>query len=118
MIKWSKFGQMAKKAMSKVKKPKGLKTKAQAFISKNKTPLIAGGAVAGTVGGYQMGKKKGKNAALFDYQKAVLASSAKELGYKKFKEVKKLPKEKRKEIASRAAKKFMKQGADYITFYS
>ena len=33
---WAKFGQMAGKAISKIKKPKGLKQKAQAVMSKTK----------------------------------------------------------------------------------
>ena len=33
---WAKFGQMASKAISKIKKPKGLKQKAQAVMSKTK----------------------------------------------------------------------------------
>ena len=33
---WTKFGQMAGKAISKIKKPKGLKQKAQAVMSKTK----------------------------------------------------------------------------------
>lgn len=33
---WAKFGQMAGKAISKIKKPKGFKQKAQAVMSKTK----------------------------------------------------------------------------------
>ena len=33
---WTKFGQMAGKAISKIKKPKGLKQKVQAVMSKTK----------------------------------------------------------------------------------
>ena len=109
----------------KIKKPTGFKAKAMAaggkvktFAKQNKTAIIVGGGAAGTVAGYQTGKKKGVGQMKKSYEKSVLASSAKELGYKNFKQVQKLPMKDKKKIAQRAAKKYLKSGADYITFYS
>ena len=114
-----------KSLKGKFKKPTGIKAKAMAagskiktFASKNKTALIVGGGAAGTVAGYQAGKKKGVGQMKKSYEKSVLASSAKELGYKNFKQVQKLPMKDKKKIAQRAARKYLKSGADYITFYS
>ena len=114
-----------KSLKSKIKKPTGMKAKAMAagskvktFAAKNKVALVAGGGAAGTVAGYQAGKKKGVGQMKKSYEKSVLASSAKELGYKNFKQVQKLPMKDKKKIAQRAARKYLKSGADYITFYS
>ena len=85
---WAKFGQMAGKAISKIKKPKGLKQKAQAVMSKTKVQAkkiagktknliknqyeftknypglsaatIAGGAVVGSGVGYGINKMRKK----------------------------------------------------------
>tara|TARA_R100000773_G_C4112485_1_gene51934 strand:- start:58 stop:477 length:420 start_codon:yes stop_codon:yes gene_type:complete len=114
-----------KSLKGKFKKPTGMKAKAMAagskiktFAKKNKIALVAGGGAAGTVAGYQAGKKKGVGQMKKSYEKSVLASSAKELGYKNFKQVQKLPMKDKKKIAQRAARKYLKSGADYITFYS
>ena len=114
-----------KSLKSKIKKPTDMKAKAMAagskvktFAKKNKVALVAGGGAAGTVAGYQTGKKKGVGQMRKSYEKSVLASSAKELGYKNFKQVQKLPMKDRKKIAQKAARKYLKSGADYITFYS
>ena len=90
----------------------------KAFGSKHKVALVAGGGAAGTVAGYQSGKKKGVKMMKTGYEKTVLASSATELGYKNIRQVHKLPMKDKQKIAHRAAKKYMKQGKDYITFYS
>ena len=86
---WAKFGQMAGKTMSKIKKPKGLKQKAQAVMSKTKVQAkkiagktknfikneyefikdypglsaaaIATGAVVGSGVGYGVNKMRKKN---------------------------------------------------------
>jgi len=52
------------------------------------------------------------------YEKSILASSAKELGYKNIRQVQKLPMKEKSKIATRAAKKYQKAGRDFITFYS
>jgi len=97
---------------------KAIPLKAKTFGTKHKVALVAGGGAAGTVVGYQSGKKKGIRATIKGYEKTILASSAKELGYKSFRQVRNLPIEQKKKIATRAAKKYMKQGRDFITFYS
>ena len=86
-------------------------------MSKWVSGIAVGGTVAGLATGYYAGKKKMKTKIHDDYMKATLASAAKELGYKNFRQVKKLPAEKKKAIAQRATQKFMKQGKHYITFY-
>ena len=86
---WAKFGQMAGKAISNIKKPKSLKQKAQAVMSKTKVQAkkiagktknliknqyeftknypglsaatIAGGAVVGSGVGYGINKMRKKN---------------------------------------------------------
>jgi len=86
---WAKFGQMAGKAISNIKKPKGLKQKAQAVMSKTKVQAkkiagktknliknqyeftknypglsaatIAGGAIVGSGVGYGINKMRKKN---------------------------------------------------------
>jgi len=86
---WAKFGQMAGKAISKIKKPKGLKQKAQAVMSNTKVQAkkiagktknliknqyeftknypglsaatIAGGAIVGSGVGYGINKMRKKN---------------------------------------------------------
>ena len=92
--------------------------KAKTFGTKHKVALVAGGGAAGTVAGYQSGKKKGVKMMKTGYEKTVLASSATELGYKNIRQVHKLPMKDKQKIAHRAAKKYIKQGKDYITFYS
>jgi hypothetical protein len=120
-----KIPSFVKSNLKALRKPIGMKEKAIAagskiktFASKNKTALIVGGGAAGTVAGYQAGKKKGVGQMRKSYEKSVLASSAKELGYKNFKQVQKLPMKDKNKIAQRAARKYLKSGADYITFYS
>ena len=110
----------AVKSMKELKaKVKILSTSSiKAFGSKHKVALVAGGGAAGIVAGYQSGKKKGVKMMKTGYEKTVLASSAKELGYKNIRQVHKLPMKDKQKIAHRAAKKYMKQGKDYITFYS
>ena len=105
-----------KELKAKVKIPNTSQIKS--FGAKHKVALVAGGGAAGTVVGYQSGKKKGIRATIKGYEKTILASSAKELGYKSFRQVRNLPIEQKKKIATRAAKKYMKQGRDFITFYS
>ena len=105
-----------KELKAKVKIPNTASIKA--FGSKHKVALVAGGGAAGTVAGYQSGKKKGVKMMKTGYKKTVLASSATALGYKNISQVHKLPMKDKQKIAHRAAKKYMKQGKDYITFYS
>ena len=90
----------------------------KSFGIKHKVALVAGGGAAGTVVGYKSGKKKGIHAAIKGYEKTILASSAKELGYKSFRQVRNLPIEQKREIATRSAKKYMKHARDFITFYN
>ena len=120
-----KIPDFVKSNLKALKKPTSMKEKAMAagskvktFAKKNKVALVAGGGAAGTVAGYQSGKKKGVGEMRKGYEKSILASSAKELGYKNIRQVQKLPMKEKSKIATRAAKKYQKAGRDFITFYS
>jgi hypothetical protein len=63
---WTKFGQMAGKAISKIKKPKGIKAKAMSMSPKMKS-AVKFGAIAGIpVGAYYLGKDSDKTIKVVD----------------------------------------------------
>ena len=112
-----------KSLKSKIKKPTGFKTKAIAaggkvktFAKKNKVALVAGGGAAGTVAGYQTGKKKERKVAIKSIQRMGLSQAAGDLGIKS--SVRGLSNKQKVKIFKKYKKNIGKDIKQYRSFYS
>ena len=112
-----------KSLKSKIKKPTGMKAKAMAagskvktFAKKNKVALVAGGGAAGTVAGYQSGKKRERKVAIKSIQKMGLAQAAGDLGIRS--SVRGLSDKQKVQIVKKMKKNIVKDMKQYRSFYS
>ena len=112
-----------KSLKSKIKKPTGMKAKAMAagskvktFAKKNKVALVAGGGAAGTVGGYQAGKKKERKVAIKSIQRMGLSQAAGDLGIRS--SVRGLSDKQKMKIFKKYKKNIGKDIKQYRSFYS
>ena len=112
-----------KSLKSKFKKPTGMKAKAMAagskvktFAKKNKVALVAGGGAAGTVAGYQAGKKRQRKVAIKSIQKMGLAQAAGDLGIRS--SVRGLSDKQKIQIVKKMKKNIVKDIKQYKSFYS
>ena len=112
-----------KSLKSKIKKPTGMKEKAMAagskvktFAKKNKVALVAGGGAAGTVAGYQAGKKRERKVAIKSIQKMGLAQAAGDLGIRS--SVRGLSDKQKMKIFKKYKKNIGKDIKQYRSFYS
>lgn len=112
-----------KSLKSKFKKPTGMKAKAMAagskvktFAKKNKVALVAGGGAAGTVGGYQAGKKKERKVAIKSIQRMGLSQAAGDLGIRS--SVRGLSDKQKMKIFKKYKKNIGKDIKQYRSFYS
>ena len=112
-----------KSLKSKFKKPTGMKAKAMAagskiktFAKKNKVALVAGGGAAGTVAGYQSGKKRERKVAIKSIQKMGLAQAAGDLGIRS--SVRGLSDKQKIQIVKKMKKNIVKDMKQYRSFYS
>ena len=112
-----------KSLKSKFKKPTGMKAKAMAagskvktFAKKNKVALVAGGGAAGTVAGYQAGKKRQRKVAIKSIQKMGLAQAAGDLGIRS--SVRGLSDKQKIQIVKKMKKNIVKDMKQYKSFYS
>ena len=112
-----------KSLKSKFKKPTGMKAKAMAagskvktFAKKNKVALVAGGGAAGTVAGYQAGKKRQRKVAIKSIQKMGLAQAAGDLGIRS--SVRGLSDKQKVQIVKKMKKNIVKDIKQYKSFYS
>ena len=112
-----------KSLKSKIKKPTGMKEKAMAagskvktFAKKNKVALVAGGGAAGTVAGYQSGKKRERKVAIKSIQKMGLAQAAGDLGIRS--SVRGLSDKQKIQIVKKMKKNIVKDMKQYRSFYS
>lgn len=137
---WAKFGQMAGKAISKIKKPKGLKAKAmgmvqgakskvkgygakaktmvgkaKSYVSKNNKPLAAGLVVAGTsIGGYQYGKIKERKKATKAIMASAVSDAASDLGIRSYRN---LTNEQKIKIVNKVKENNLKRKKKFESFY-
>lgn len=112
-----------KSLKGKFKKPTGMKAKAMAagskvktFAKKNKVALVAGGGAAGTVGGYQAGKKKERKVAIKSIQRMGLSQAAGDLGIRS--SVRGLSDKQKMKIFKKYKKNIGKDIKQYRSFYS
>ena len=112
-----------KSLKSKIKKPTGMKAKAMAagskvktFAKKNKVALVAGGGAAGTVGGYQAGKKKERKVAIKSIQRMGLSQAAGDLGIRS--SVRGLSDKQKMKIFKKYKKNIGRDIKQYRSFYS
>ena len=112
-----------KSLKSKFKKPTGMKAKAMAagskvktFAKKNKVALVAGSGAAGTVGGYQAGKKKERKVAIKSIQRMGLSQAAGDLGIRS--SVRGLSDKQKMKIFKKYKKNIGKDIKQYRSFYS
>ena len=112
-----------KSLKGKFKKPTGMKAKAMAagskvktFAKKNKVALVAGGGAAGTVAGYQSGKKRERKVAIKSIQKMGLAQAAGDLGIRS--SVRGLSDKQKIQIVKKMKKNIVKDMKQYRSFYS
>ena len=112
-----------KSLKGKFKKPTGMKAKAMAagskvktFAKKNKVALVAGGGAAGTVAGYQSGKKRERKVAIKSIQKMGLAQAAGDLGIRS--SVRGLSDKQKVQIVKKMKKNIVKDMKQYRSFYS
>ena len=112
-----------KSLKGKFKKPTGMKAKAMAagskvktFAKKNKVALVAGGGAAGTVAGYQSGKKRERKVAIKSIQKMGLAQAAGDLGIRS--SVRGLSDKQKVKIFKKYKKNIGKDIKQYRSFYS
>jgi len=112
-----------KSLKSKIKKPTGMKAKAmeagskvKTFAKKNKVALVAGGGAAGTVGGYQAGKKKERKVAIKSIQRMGLSQAAGDLGIRS--SVRGLSDKQKMKIFKKYKKNIGRDIKQYRSFYS
>ena len=86
------------------------------MLKKNKVALVAGGGAAGTVAGYQAGKKKERKVAIKSIQRMGLSQAAGDLGIRS--SVRGLSDKQKVQIVKKMKKNIVKDMKQYRSFYS
>jgi len=108
-----KIGQFKKSTKAKAM---AAGSKVKTFAKKNKVALVAGGGAAGTVAGYQSGKKRERKVAIKSIQKMGLAQAAGDLGIRS--SVRGLSDKQKVQIVKKMKKNIVKDMKQYRSFYS